>query len=306
MPLQEMSALRIEGPNGPIILRNIKRSRSVTSTPLATATVSSTIQDNMHCKVYRASINGHDVVIKLSVPHRKDPRSFADLEMEGKVYSDSLRDLQGTVIPRSYGFYRGSDASRRKICCLVMEDCGDPVQFLDKLDDADKLQVMQHLAAVHAKGYRLRDFAERNVVGRGGAYRLIDFHDMEIHDKCKWDGDLHAGEPRLSMRIRCNYMLVRGTDMHFWPSFYPAIHVSIGGQTYHKARLPPQETIDALLQDVDLGYIACNRPIVARWLYEYQRSVDDGTAVSVQDYKRSMPALPRKPPRKAVVLPYDD
>lgn len=90
----------------------------------------------------------------------------------------------------------------------------------------------------------------------------------------------------------------------------PFLPLSLSGyprrQTYHKARLPPQEVIDALLQDVDLGYIACNRPIVARWLYDYQRSVDDGTAVSVQDYKRDMPELPRKPPRKAVVLPYDD
>ncbi|KII85418.1 hypothetical protein PLICRDRAFT_94339 [Plicaturopsis crispa FD-325 SS-3] len=303
MSIPEASQLRIQLPDGdPLTLRNVKRSRAFTE---ATATVYATVQV-YRAAVYRASIDGQNVVLKVSVPNKRDSAPFDKVEAEGKVYRGTLSGLQGTVVPRLYGFYRGSDARRRKICCLVMEDCGDPVQFLDKLEDADKLQVMQHLAAVHAQGYRLRHFSERNVVGRRGAYRLIDFHHMEIHDKCKWDGDLHAGEPRLSMQLRCNYMLVRGTDMHFWPSFYPAIHVSIGGQTYHKARLPPQETIDALLRGVDLGYIACNRPVVARWLYDYQRSVDDGTAMSVQDYKRSMPELPRKPPRKAVVLPYDD
>lgn len=139
MNLAEASHLRIEYPEGdPITLRNIKRSRSVTSAPLATATIESAIQKTGYRCVYRASIDGQDVVIKVSVPNRRDARSFDDLEAEGKVYGNALRDLQGTVIPRSYGFYRGSDASRRKVCCLVLEDCGDTVQFLHELEDADK------------------------------------------------------------------------------------------------------------------------------------------------------------------------
>ncbi|KII85417.1 hypothetical protein PLICRDRAFT_700945 [Plicaturopsis crispa FD-325 SS-3] len=300
MPLTEASSLRIERPGGaPYILRNIKRSRHVLRTPQATATVNSIIQDNPHCTVYRASINGHDVVLKVSVPKRSgDSRSFDDLEKEGKVYSRELRDLQGTAIPRSYGFYRGSDAGRRKVCCLVMEDCGDTVAFFDRLDPADKVKVMQNLAAVHGKGYRLCDFAERNVVSRDGDYRLIDLHEIEVHDKCKWDGDLRVNDPEALEDICCDHILVTGLDMNFWPSFNPNREVSIGGKVFQKSRYPPQEAIDALLQGVDSRYLECNLPTVTKWLLQYKLDLDNGTAVSLQDYKRDMPELPRKPPNR--------
>lgn len=89
--------------------------------------------------MYRASIDGQNVILKISVPNKRDSKSsFDKVEAEGKVYRSTLCGLQGTVVPRSYGFYRGSDARRRKVCCMVMEDCGDPVQFLDKLEDAGK------------------------------------------------------------------------------------------------------------------------------------------------------------------------
>lgn len=75
---------------------------------------------------------------------------------------------------------------------------------------------MQLVKGLHDKGYALRDFAERNVVCRKGNYRLIDFDDIETHDSCDWDGDLHFNESTPTSEV-CRYMLERGLDMHFWP-----------------------------------------------------------------------------------------
>lgn len=106
-------------------------------------------------RVFRGSLRCHDppssdaydVVIKLVAPHAKfilhDGRPhrvyhqsqrtlgqaeqlLADLESEAAKYAEDLRDLQGRVIPRFYGFGISEDG---QAAVMILEDVGSPLTF---------------------------------------------------------------------------------------------------------------------------------------------------------------------------------
>ena len=49
------------------------------------------------------------------------PDEIRRMKEEYKYYSVDLASLQGTVIPRCYGFYEGYAAKRQPLACLVLE-----------------------------------------------------------------------------------------------------------------------------------------------------------------------------------------
>ena len=65
--------------------------------------------------VYKGVIEGVEVVCKLV---REDymPR----IEHEANVYATKLKDLQGDVVPRFFGLFKGSDALG-SLACLLLE-----------------------------------------------------------------------------------------------------------------------------------------------------------------------------------------
>lgn len=107
----------------------ISKSRSLTLTnclattsPPATAIARKIIHDSRHSTTYRVSINNKKYVLKLSVPDSRS--SCRDLEFEARAYQEMLVQLQGTVIPKFYGYYTGQ-VGLDSIGCIVLQDCGD-------------------------------------------------------------------------------------------------------------------------------------------------------------------------------------
>lgn len=76
---------------------------------------------NEHSTVYRASIGDRSVVLKCCL----SDQHLSDLEREATAYQSALLELQGTVVPHFYGFYKGSLGNGRPMGCIVLEDCGD-------------------------------------------------------------------------------------------------------------------------------------------------------------------------------------
>ncbi|KII83796.1 hypothetical protein PLICRDRAFT_95773 [Plicaturopsis crispa FD-325 SS-3] len=277
-----------------------RATRATTTGPSATATIIRTIHDTRHSIVYRASVNGREVILKCSVYSPLRDCSYTDLEREAETYRNALAKLQGKVVPRSYGFYRSPDDAEEAICCLVLEDCGDMVYCFYDLPADDQLEIMLHVKALHDKGLALRDFAERNVVCRNGDYRLIDFHDTDNHT-CEWNGDLHVGKGT-PVGLICRYMLDCGLDMHFWPpQLPPSVYI---GKTRVPAKWYPSQTkINELLQDLDEELIGSNFDFVQEHLLCYQEDVVAGRKpVSVKEFRRRVSQLPFKMKKGRFVL----
>ncbi|KAJ7109486.1 hypothetical protein C8R44DRAFT_289464 [Mycena epipterygia] len=136
--------------------------------------------------VFRASIEGTDddaPRFALKFAMRED--LIYGLEEEERVYGNALKTLQGSAIPRCFGIYTGMQEDR-PIACLVLEYFGEcikqPFQFLP-LDL--KIQILEHLGAIHREGLLHGDFAERNVLLQDGNIRIIDFDQTEAGHHCR-------------------------------------------------------------------------------------------------------------------------
>ncbi|KII85396.1 hypothetical protein PLICRDRAFT_700930 [Plicaturopsis crispa FD-325 SS-3] len=275
--------------------RHATRTRAMAATPCTTATILHTIHESTHSIVYRASIDGQQVILKRSVYHPRRHSSYIDLEAEADVYQANLVRLQGTVIPHYYGFYQSSDDSEEKVCCLVLEDCGDPVPSFYGLPADVKLKIMQLVKTLHDEGYGLCDFAERNVVCRDDRYRLIDFDDIATHS-CNWDGNLHVGERRPTNLV-CRYTLVCGLDMNFWPVVRPP-SVLIGSTPCPKKWYPSQQILDALLLGINKEDIDLNFEYVQKIVLEYHADVVAGKQVDFDATRQRIHQLPRRMSKK--------
>ncbi|KII85388.1 hypothetical protein PLICRDRAFT_31629 [Plicaturopsis crispa FD-325 SS-3] len=296
----------------------------------AVATIHSTIRSSFHSSVYRATINGETFVLKFSVHGRHNVPvnhpSLPDLLDEADAYQTKLSALQGTVVPLFYGLFKGQDNFRKEIACGVLEDCGESVKtdFLD-LPRPDRMTILKLLGELHLLGWHTPDFAERNVVHRPGlGYRLIDFDQLVPH-VCTYARDLHEylRIPKVDV-IGCQKIAAHGRDMLIWiPGGYPCAH--IGPVKVARDYFPDQQIIDELLpgpstdsdvmlnpEDIMLNSadimltsaditlnsadIMLNSAILMKWLRQYRREMDNGTAVSVKEYKKTLPDL-MEPPR---------
>lgn len=162
------------------------------------------------------------------------------LLMEAGVY-DELADIQGTVIPKLYGLFFGETDKGKETACIIMQYAGEELEeLLEDLPKPDQSvypistrqatsntavdvyrgEILSHLAAVHACGLHLPDFAERNILkADNGSYRLIDFEDVKDHD-CRWTLDFrNPGEYDtfdVDQRMGCGILWNIASDMQFW------------------------------------------------------------------------------------------
>ncbi|KAJ6496968.1 hypothetical protein C8R47DRAFT_325235 [Mycena vitilis] len=87
----------------------------------------------------------------------------------------------------SPGIYEGMGEEGQPIACLVLEHWGECLQQPFQALPLDmKLEILEHLRAIHQKGLLHGDFAERNVLLHQGNFRIIDFDQTQSHDcHCK-------------------------------------------------------------------------------------------------------------------------
>ncbi|KAF8058189.1 hypothetical protein FPV67DRAFT_1676445 [Lyophyllum atratum] len=254
-------------------------SPSSESFPTLHATTSALLHRNDHRRstIYAATLD-HDrsrVVLKLGL----DLQSVEDLTQEANHYVIALKDLQGTVVPRFYGFYEGRCAnhSRRRVGCLVLEYCGEPLvgKFKDLPLD-ERLKILNVLARLHAHGLHHGAFAERKVVTQNGEYRLIDFTYMAKKHECFFDGDWMPGAHLRDIgTMGCGLLGRAAYYMDIWdnPFAIPEPPAIIGGQQFPGELFPPQAIIDQLVvEEYMLEF--WNMDKLREWLRDVRRWMD--------------------------------
>ncbi|GJE87009.1 hypothetical protein PsYK624_030920 [Phanerochaete sordida] len=97
------------------------------------------------------------------------------LNMEAQLYATNLKNLQGTVVPRFYGFYVGTwkdlGGEDNLLGCILLEDCGESIQHHGgKFADCRmtvKCAIVEALMQIHDAGIMHNRFTEGHIVVSG-------------------------------------------------------------------------------------------------------------------------------------------
>ena len=99
------------------------------------AYIEKVIHETSHSTVFLSKINGFSVVVKCC----DEGKFFNDFRKESNVYQKYLRNLQGFVVPRFFGYYEALDEEYGPYSCLILEYCGTTVHDLfERLDPSEK------------------------------------------------------------------------------------------------------------------------------------------------------------------------
>ncbi|KAJ6574689.1 kinase-like domain-containing protein [Mycena capillaripes] len=172
-------------PSFPSVFPDTKKSVTV-PTAFAPSPATSTIptvkiEECIHLEatgaVYRGMLGLLPLIIKAIPPGCPGED---ELNQEAIVY-ERLAALQGSVLPRLLGSYKGDNGWS----VLVMEDCGSAVKDIDELSLEQCETLRQHAHTIHANGVTHRDLSLRNlVVSSRGDVRIIDFAYSRIGHEC--------------------------------------------------------------------------------------------------------------------------
>ncbi|KAF5392535.1 hypothetical protein D9757_002319 [Collybiopsis confluens] len=123
------------------------------------------------------------------------------LEKEHRVYETRLNHLQGRVVPRCYGLYKGKNKYGEEVACLLLEYCiGSPGYSLEDrkyvfqppevvsvtdLTDYSSHSIMIAVCELHRTGIlhgSLDDLS--HIVFTSTQVRIISFSDVNEHHQC--------------------------------------------------------------------------------------------------------------------------
>ncbi|KLO05333.1 hypothetical protein SCHPADRAFT_1002974 [Schizopora paradoxa] len=200
------------------------------------------------------------------------------LRQEATIYHEQIPLLQGTDIPKLYGYYEGTrlNSNKTQISCIFLEDCGKPIfgSFVN-LPLAHRAEILKKIGRLHLSGMTLDYFYERNVVREGDLYRLIGFKHVELGHQCPWDGDkVYEGEFRPdSIQLACGIMYSIGLELCLWKS---RLSVKIFGKNRPRSEFPTQEAIDTLCEGIKLHQFQ-DEDRLHNWLKKYKEYQDQMT-----------------------------
>ncbi|KAJ8454178.1 hypothetical protein ONZ45_g19404 [Pleurotus djamor] len=120
------------------------------------------------------------VVLKMDVEARFPRDQEYRKEFENYL---AVFDLQGKIIPVCFGLFQAV-AYGKLVSVLVLEDCGEPVQYENEEMALDpRKSVFLLLKCLHEFGYEHGNVSPRNVLVNGdGHIFLIDLEDIQRHE----------------------------------------------------------------------------------------------------------------------------
>jgi len=179
--------------------------------------------------------------------------------------------------------------------CIVVEDCGESLKkpFKEHPEQV-RFELAFELHDIHEYGYVPMDFAERNVVVKGDAYRIIDLQELKPHEGCDWNGQWREGEKRPHpFAFGCNIMYVLGLELNIWHFPIPFIRFHGAGFKNDLGEYPSQEVVDALLIDIPKRVSPENKEILHKWL---KTAKTEGVSLdTVSDYLAKVGQPPYSP-----------
>ncbi|KAJ6535938.1 hypothetical protein DFH09DRAFT_1402171 [Mycena vulgaris] len=108
-------------------------------------------------------------VVALKIARGKE--AVDDMEREAGFYEQQLKGLQGTVVPKCYGFY-ATKVNGTSLGCLLLEYCSGPPERIPDLNR----KVLRASYALHAAGVLHGDLLDgHHFIPMGRDLRIIDF-----------------------------------------------------------------------------------------------------------------------------------
>lgn len=169
----------------------------------------------------------------------KFPNPSGRLEVEERAY-ERMADLQGSVIPRFYGLWRGRSISGYATACMILECFGDylktPYRLLPPEDRCVthiytrsnmlncvncRAQILSKLQTIHERGLSHPEIYEGIVLKLGNDFRLFKFHEYEKHE-CRHSYDFLKPDATLLSSendphsTACPVIFTAADDMRFW------------------------------------------------------------------------------------------
>ncbi|KAK7014455.1 hypothetical protein VNI00_010764 [Paramarasmius palmivorus] len=142
----------------------------------ATHIISNTKGSTVYAGQFTGEKGNEDTVLKIH-------DTIEEAEAEARHYNE-MKGLQGSVIPRFYGLFRGKTWSGGCVAGIILERFGEPVdKLLVDLERGTKAHILDHMDKIHKAGLAPDDVGSGNVLLYGKDIRIIDFTKTDPH-KC--------------------------------------------------------------------------------------------------------------------------
>ncbi|KII90557.1 hypothetical protein PLICRDRAFT_39132 [Plicaturopsis crispa FD-325 SS-3] len=211
--------------------------------------------------------NDTEAVLK-TVRHRDETDAdAASLIREYQWYQNQLRSLQGTVIPRCYGVFRG-EYHGLWITSLVLQYCGQPRESPFNLTEkAYNVQTIDNLLEIHDCGVCHRDFSERHILDNDGQPFVVDFRHAELHD-CGRDLIIVGDWRPTADDFGCDEVRDAAWNMRLWRELQTRPNDSTA---WNEETATVEDLADSFLP----GDPVVARQVMAQRAYEFVRQVDE-------------------------------
>ncbi|KAJ7026115.1 hypothetical protein C8F04DRAFT_966886 [Mycena alexandri] len=122
----------------------------------------------------RIGLRGMDPtdVVAIKVAHGKE--ALEEMEREAGFYEHQLKSLQGTVVPKLYGFYT-TRVNGTPLGCLLLEYCSGPPVGRERIAEMNR-KALHAAYALHDAGVLHGDLlSAHHFVPMGRDIRIVDF-----------------------------------------------------------------------------------------------------------------------------------
>ncbi|GJE90082.1 serine/threonine protein kinase [Phanerochaete sordida] len=184
------------------------------------------------------------------------------LEDEARLYTERMKHLQGTTVPRFYGLFSGTyvnPAGRtRAIRCIIVEEWGSSMSKITHLPMSLRITIIEAVLRIHAAGVKHNDLRFPNILisEDKSEVRIVDFDNASEHT-CPRSMPviLYAWEPTLA-DFGCREIHDFVSDLEIWTSAtvrylgrLHSVHLSPTAEEMFKSAQPdvPDEPEERLL-----------------------------------------------------------
>ncbi|KAJ6475734.1 hypothetical protein C8R47DRAFT_1178970 [Mycena vitilis] len=136
-------------------------------------------------RVYMARIGapGREPTDVIVAKIARGQEEVEEMEREAGFYHHQLKDLNGVVVPKCYGFYTAKTQGTPSFGCLLLEYCSGPPVEPSRLPDYNH-KAMRAAYALHKAGVLHGDLLDaHHFVPMGLDVRIVDFS-VAVSHKC--------------------------------------------------------------------------------------------------------------------------
>ncbi|GJE91876.1 hypothetical protein PsYK624_080270 [Phanerochaete sordida] len=174
-------------------------------------------------EVFRGEVKadeGNEYVQEVVCKYRE--KDIFGLEREANHYQHNLRELQGIVVPRFYGLYKGTRideyGKERTVACLILEHCqADHSVSCWERSLEIKEDIAYGMLDIHFAGLKHNNFDDDHIlVSERGEVRIIDFDQATAHT-CSAKDDINVwGYEQSEVKFGCFEMCDVINELELW------------------------------------------------------------------------------------------